>query len=86
MRRVGTSFRWYHDWAQQEVRRPVTVPAAFTLSAEFGALGGFPRELAERAYTDIRLWHEPDRGGHFMPMEEPGLLVEDLRTFFRPLR
>jgi hypothetical protein len=26
------------------------------------------------------------RGGHFAAMEEPGLLVEDLRAFFRPLR
>jgi hypothetical protein len=26
------------------------------------------------------------RGGHFPAMEEPELLVEDLRAFFRPLR
>ena len=26
------------------------------------------------------------RGGHFAPAEEPQLLVEDLRAFFRPLR
>ena len=25
-------------------------------------------------------------GGHFAPMEEPELLVEDIRAFFRPLR
>jgi hypothetical protein len=26
------------------------------------------------------------RGGHFAAMEEPGLLVEDIRAFLRPLR
>jgi hypothetical protein len=25
-------------------------------------------------------------GGHFAAMEEPELLVEDIRAFFRPLR
>ncbi|MDV3222261.1 epoxide hydrolase family protein [Intrasporangium sp.] len=31
-------------------------------------------------------WAEYDRGGHFPAMEVPDLLIEDLRTFFRPLR
>jgi hypothetical protein len=31
-------------------------------------------------------WTEYDRGGHFAALEVPDLLVEDLRTFFRPLR
>jgi hypothetical protein len=26
------------------------------------------------------------RGGHFAALEEPELLVEDIRSFFRPLR
>jgi len=26
------------------------------------------------------------RGGHFAALEEPQLLVEDIRTFFRDLR
>jgi hypothetical protein len=26
------------------------------------------------------------RGGHFAPMEEPQLLVDDIRNFFRMLR
>ena len=44
-----------------------------------------PREWAERAY-DLRRWTEMPRGGHFAAMEEPGLLVEDIRAFFRDLR
>lgn len=31
-------------------------------------------------------WSEFDRGGHFPAMETPDLLVEDLRSFFHPLR
>jgi epoxide hydrolase len=31
-------------------------------------------------------WTEFDRGGHFPAMEVPDLLVDDIRTFFRPYR
>jgi len=34
----------------------------------------------------IEHWSEFDRGGHFPAMEVPDLLVDDVRTFFRPLR
>ena len=44
-----------------------------------------PREWVERAY-DLRRWTDFPRGGHFAALEEPDLLVEDVRAFFRPLR
>jgi microsomal epoxide hydrolase len=44
-----------------------------------------PREWAERAYR-LERWTEMPRGGHFAAWEEPDLLAEDLRAFFRPLR
>jgi pimeloyl-ACP methyl ester carboxylesterase len=44
------------------------------------------RTFAERANTNIVHWSEFDRGGHFAALETPDLLVEDLRTFFRPFR
>ena len=44
-----------------------------------------PREWAERAYS-IHQWTEMPRGGHFPAYEEPGLLVEDIRSFFRRFR
>jgi pimeloyl-ACP methyl ester carboxylesterase len=44
-----------------------------------------PREWAERAYR-LERWTEMPRGGHFAAFEEPDLLAEDLREFFRPLR
>jgi len=44
-----------------------------------------PREFADR-FFDLRRWTRMPRGGHFAAMEEPELLVEDLREFFRPSR
>ncbi|WP_191256004.1 epoxide hydrolase family protein [Amycolatopsis oliviviridis] len=47
---------------------------------------GLPiRRLAERTDNVVH-WSTPDRGGHFPGLEVPDLLIEDLRTFFRPLR
>jgi pimeloyl-ACP methyl ester carboxylesterase len=44
-----------------------------------------PRALAERGYNILR-WTLMPRGGHFAAMEQPGLLAQDIREFFRPLR
>lgn len=44
-----------------------------------------PRIWAERTYAVARYTTMP-RGGHFAPHEEPELLANDLREFFRTLR
>ncbi len=44
-----------------------------------------PREWIERAYN-LRRHTQMPSGGHFAALEEPDLLVEDIRAFFRPLR
>ena len=80
---IGSSFRTYYDYAHNPERPLVTVPTGITLTTEDI---GYPRELAERSYSDIRHWREPTVGGHFFPLEEPKLLAEELRSFFRPLR
>ncbi|MEJ3748497.1 epoxide hydrolase family protein [Actinomycetes bacterium KLBMP 9797] len=41
------------------------------------------RRFAERDFPNIRQWNEYDRGGHFAAMEQPELLVADVRAFFR---
>jgi epoxide hydrolase len=63
---------------------PVTVPVGVAV---------FPhdillpiRRLAERDLANIVRWTEFDRGGHFAALEQPELLVEDIREFARPLR
>jgi microsomal epoxide hydrolase len=51
----------------------------------------FPQDLTPPVRRLVRglnvvRWTEMPRGGHFAAMEEPRLLVEDVRAFFRPLR
>jgi pimeloyl-ACP methyl ester carboxylesterase len=43
------------------------------------------RPWAERDHHIVH-WTELDEGGHFLAMERPELLVDDVRTFFRKLR
>ncbi|MFA9379903.1 MAG: epoxide hydrolase family protein [Acetanaerobacterium sp.] len=44
-----------------------------------------PKEWAERN-LNITRWTAMPRGGHFTAMEEPELLAEDIRAFYRPFR
>jgi len=44
-----------------------------------------PRSYVDRLYNVVR-WTEMPRGGHFAAMEEPELLVEDIRAFARRFR
>ena len=44
-----------------------------------------PRRWAEAAYNLVH-WTDMPRGGHFAAMEQPELLVEDIRKFFAKLR
>jgi len=44
-----------------------------------------PKESAERR-LQLSRWTSMPRGGHFAAMEEPELLADDIRAFFRPLR
>ena len=85
----GTSARYYYEcthnpWRPSHDRRPVVeAPTGVGLFQKEVVL--MPRRWAER-YYDLRRWTVMPRGGHFAPMEEPELLVEDVRAFFRPLR
>ena len=63
---------------------PVSVPTGVAV---------FPKEIVapvrrwmEGDFPNIRHWTEMPRGGHFAAFEQPALLVEDVRAFFRPLR
>ena len=52
----------------------------------------FPKELVRcpRSWAENRMniarWTEMPRGGHFAAMEQPELLLDDVRAFFRELR
>jgi pimeloyl-ACP methyl ester carboxylesterase len=88
---IPSSIRRYYEnehtpptpWRKGEC---VEVPCAITrFENRRDHLPQQPRALAERVYNVVR-WTQMPRGGHFPALEEPELLVEDLRVFFRPLR
>ncbi|MFE0874217.1 epoxide hydrolase family protein [Streptomyces smyrnaeus] len=66
------------DWAAAQRG---TVPTGVLLSAHDVTV----RPWAERDHTIVR-WTELGTGGHFLALEAPDLLVEDVRAFFRALR
>jgi epoxide hydrolase len=63
---------------------PVTVPVGVAVFPQDIMLP--LRRLADRDLANITRWTEFDRGGHFAAMEQPELLVSDIRDFARPLR
>lgn len=42
-----------------------------------------PRSWGEKLFPHLIYWSEPDRGGHFAPLEQPALYVQELRNCFR---
>jgi pimeloyl-ACP methyl ester carboxylesterase len=83
---IGSSFRPYWDSRNNPSPRPwvpITVPCGIAIFPQ--DIDRPPREFAERSYT-VRRWTEMPRGGHFAALEEPQLLAEDIRAFFRELR
>jgi pimeloyl-ACP methyl ester carboxylesterase len=87
---ITSSMRMYYEHRRHATPltadQPIPVPAGFAVFAN-----GFvpeprpPRALVERYYQVAR-WREFPRGGHFPAIEEPELLAEEIRAFFRPLR
>jgi epoxide hydrolase len=80
----ASSARIYWESFNTQYTDPVEVPTGVSI---------FPKEIfrpsrrwAERRYTNIVYWDEPDRGGHFAAFEQPELFVDQLRAFFRALR
>ncbi len=62
----------------------VEVPTGCALFPE-ELLAWPPRSYVERLYN-VTHWTEMPRGGHFAAMEQPELLIEDIRAFARTLR
>lgn len=78
------SFAQVERWFTRAVEDTVGVPAGCSI---FPAENPRPsRRWAARRFTDIRHWSELDRGGHFAALEQPELLVGELRSFFRLVR
>lgn len=91
---IGTSFLPYYDyanagawtWIQEGVKNWIgstKVPAAFAIFPK--DISHPPREWAER-FFNVQRWTAMPRGGHFAAMEEPAMLAEDIRAWFRQFR
>jgi len=91
---IGTSFLPYFEysnsgsltWVKEGIKNWIgkcRVPTAFALFPN--DISSPPREWAAR-FFDVQRWTEMSRGGHFAAMEEPQLLVDDLRVWFRRFR
>jgi microsomal epoxide hydrolase len=85
---IGSSFwpyyaRMHSPWPIPDGAR-IQVPMGY---AEFPKeILRPPRSLAEKMYADIRRWTKMPKGGHFAALEQPELLAQEIREFFRPLR
>jgi pimeloyl-ACP methyl ester carboxylesterase len=78
------SIRQVSEWFTRSNSDTVAVPTGCSI---------FPKEVirpsrrwAAKRYTDIRQWHELEKGGHFAAFEQPEVFVDEVRAFFRQLR
>ena len=84
---ISSSTRMYFEnqknlWVMEQDQK-VPAPAGMAMFPQ--EISKPPREWGERSY-DVRRWTEMTQGGHFAALEEPQLLAEDVRAFFRDFR
>jgi len=71
----------HHPWRLKPGTR-IEAPAGIAIFP--GELVRPPRHWAERV-LNVKRWTDMPRGGHFAAMEEPKLLADDIRAFFREM-
>lgn len=83
---ITSSMRLYYEiratGPKSVPEEKVTVPTGFTLSRSVPQMH---RKSIEESYN-VTYWNVMPSGGHFAALEEPELLVKDIRKFFRDLR
>lgn len=83
---ITSSARIYFENRNVAMQEPLGFVSVPTAGAIFPAeIYLTPRLWAEASYNIVR-WTPMPQGGHFAAMEEPELLLEDVRAFFRSLR
>ncbi|WP_214406754.1 epoxide hydrolase family protein [Pseudonocardia lacus] len=80
----ASSARLYWESFGRRRLDQIDVPTGITMFPQ--ELVRLPRHWLERRFTDLRHWSEQPTGGHFASLEQPEVFVDELRTFFRPLR
>lgn len=81
---AGSSFRLYYETMnnpQKQAKGKLDIPAAFCIAPKDSRP---PREYADR-FFNVRQWTELSSGGHFLAMENPGALAEDIFRFAKQL-
>lgn len=81
---INSSMRLYYEMALDAGKQGyIEVPTGLLMSPK--DMFPTPREWLERSLNVVR-WRETNRGGHFLEWEEPQLVADDLREFFKLLR
>ncbi|MCW3475732.1 epoxide hydrolase family protein [Limobrevibacterium gyesilva] len=84
---IASSVRIY----KESRRTPLNFAGGLRITPPLG-FAAFPKEIVTppRDYVarvfDVQRWTSMPRGGHFAAMEQPALLAQDIRAFFRPFR
>jgi pimeloyl-ACP methyl ester carboxylesterase len=78
-----TAHRYFENTHSLPLLGKIDVPTGVALFPSDVLLP--PKEWAEKN-LNITRWTQMPRGGHFAAMEEPELLAEDIRAFFRQFR
>lgn len=86
---IGTSARYYYEakhnpWTPSHGDEPMVDVPTGIIKLERDVCH-WPRSIMERHFN-VQRWTRSATGGHFAWMEEPELVVSELREFFRPLR
>jgi len=81
---AASSARLYWESFRRLNLDPVHIPVGCSI---------FPKEIfrssrrwAEKRFTQLVYWNEPDRGGHFAAFEQPELFVQELRACFSKMK
>lgn len=88
---AGSSAQLYYESSHLDADFARTWTGPWPLTMPVG-VASFPkdavravRRFAEPIFPTLTHWTEFDRGGHFAALEQPELLVKDIRTFARTL-
>ncbi len=86
---IASASRLYYERAEEtrnlvSTAPPILVPTGCAIFPK--DVRRVPRSWADRVYANIERWTEMSAGGHFPGLEEPELLVGELRSAFRARR
>ncbi len=87
---AASAARMYWEMNQVQWAGPGTIEAPLTVATGLSIMPGEyvrrSRRWAERRYTNLVHFNEVARGGHFALLEQPDLLVADIRRTFQHVR